>query len=207
MVSTLRQIVYLFVIVTLTLLCACSHSGRKTKRNIPVELHNGDIAFRRGEGIASRAVLMTNARGSFSHVGVVLNIDNQWFVVHEVPFESESLEEDKICCESAEIFFGEAKAASGALYRFQGADSLMVSGVYKYVMRQVERELPFDHDYDLSDSTKQYCSEMVWRSYMSQGVDLSQGRRTKVTMPGFAGVHIMPADIEMDERLELLFRF
>ncbi len=207
MVSRRWQIAVLFI--TLLSCSSCSETRKRgeEKRNIPVALRSGDIAFRRGMGAASRAVLMANARGSFSHVGIVVNIDGEWQVIHEVPYESDSEEEDHICSEPIEVFLGEMKAASGAIYRLEEVDSLQRTTICKYVMRQFDQKTPFDHDYDLADTTHLYCSEMVWRSYLEVGIDLSEGRRTRVTMPGFSGEHIMPADIEQNDKLEQIFIF
>ncbi len=207
MVSTLQQIVLLIVVLSLAFSCNNTRIKQAEKRNIPVVFLPGDVAFRRGEGVASRAVLASNKRGSFSHVGVIMQVDSQWMVVHEVPYEGESRDVDKIYSEPVEEFFNTAKAASGAVYRLQGIDSTQRSVVCAYLQRQLERDIPFDHDYDLSDSTRQYCSELVWRSYLEIGVDLSQQRRTHVTMPIFSGVHIMPADIELNDSLLMLYRF
>ncbi len=205
MVHRLWQIVSIALLIVTS--CGNNETWQVEKRNIPVEFQTGDIAFRRGVGAASRAVLLSNHRGSFSHVGVIVQQDSQWMVVHEVPYEGKTPEDDKIYCEQVSDFFNTQKAASGAVYRMQGMDSAKRSIVYNFLMRQLERELPFDHDYNLADSTSQYCSELVWRSYLDADIDLSQGRRTRVYMPPFAGEHIMPADIELNETLELLYRF
>ncbi len=193
----------------LLLVASCSNSRVRQveKRNIPVEFHPGDIAFRRGVGVASQAVIMSNHRGSFSHVGLIVQVDSLWMVIHEVPYEGDSRDDDKIYIEPVGEFFNTVKAASGAVYRLRGMDSIQRSQVCSYVLRQAAKELPFDHDYDLTDSTRQYCSELVWRSYLEIGVDLSQGRRTHVSMPSFSGSHIMPADIELNENLEIMHRF
>ncbi len=172
-----------------------------------MELHDGDIAFRRGSGGASRAVLMANPRGSFSHVGMVVNVDGQWCVIHEVPFEGQSREFDKIYCEPVSDFFNTIKAATGAIYRLSGLDSVQKETICNYARKHLELSTPFDHKYDLTDDSKLYCSELVWRSYLEVGIDLAEERRTKVSVPGFAGIHIMPADIEFCDRLELIYCF
>ncbi len=207
MVSTLRQIIILLVALPLVVACDNIRHKRAEKRNIPVEFLAGDIAFRRGVGVASQAVLRSNQRGSVSHVGVIALVDSQWMVIHEVPYEGESRSDDKIYCEAVEEYFNTVKAASGAVYRLPTIDSAERATICQYLMRQLDKELPLDHDYKLADTTHQYCSELVWRSYLEVGVDLSEGRRTHVSMPIFSGVHIMPADIELNENLLLLHRF
>lgn len=177
------------------------------KRNIPVDFNNGDIVFRRGYGAASGAVLRANIRGSYSHVGVVMSCEDKWVVVHEVPYEGRSRDDDKIYVEAVGDFFNTKKAMSGAVYRLEELDSTDCQTICRYLLRQISNQTPFDHDYDLADSSRLYCSELVWRSYMEIGVDVSKGSRTKVTLPGVWGSHIMPADIENNMDLKLLYRF
>ncbi len=201
------------ILLTLTLAGAVgciSPTSRKQgfdKRNITsVELHDGDIAFRRGRGIASDAVLLSNNRGTYSHVGILSLHEGEWHIIHEVPFESKRTEEDRICREPIEKFFDKSEAYCGAIYRMD-MDSLDRSRVMEYVMHHFEAKTPFDHDYSLDDDDHLYCSELVWRAYLTTGRDLSQGRRTKVTMPPFQGSHIMPADIELNDSLQLIFSY
>lgn len=208
MVLRYWQIVLFSAALCVATACGNSRESKKVeKRNIPISLHDGDIAFRRGMGAASHAVVSVNRRGSFSHVGVVANLEGQWYVIHEVPYEGKSRDDDKIYCEPLGEFYNTIKAASGALYRLPGLDSVGRQAIRNYLLQQVAQETPFDHDYDLEDSGRQYCSELVWRSYLEVGVDISNGSRTRVTMPGFAGIHIMPADIENNSNLELLYSF
>lgn len=207
MVSSFHQVVLLFVTLFFAISCSNARDGRVEKRNIPVEFHNGDIAFRRGIGAASRAVLISNNRGSFSHVGIVAQVAGEWRIIHEVPFEGDSYADDKIRSESIAEFFAPDKAASGAIYRLPGLDSMQQNSICNYLFEQLDHNLPFDHDYDLDDDSRQYCSELVWRSYLKVGVDLSEGRRTNISMPLFAGEHIIPADIELNENLVLKHRF
>lgn len=207
MVSKYWKIVFAVLVSTLVVACSNSRTTQVEKRNIPIEFHNGDIAFRRGTGVASRAVLSANNRGSFSHVGVVANIEGEWCVVHAVPYEGKLSSDDRVYSEPTGEFFNTMKATSGAVYRLEGLDSLRQESIRQYLVRQLDIKTLFDHDYDLSDTTKLYCSELVWRAYLGVDIDISNGSRTKVILPGFAGIHIMPSDIEHNEELHLMYRF
>ena len=52
-----------------------------------VELRAGDVVFRRGGGLTSRAVLMADAQGQYSHIGIVVDSAGQKMIVHAVPGE------------------------------------------------------------------------------------------------------------------------
>ncbi|MFI3267104.1 MAG: YiiX/YebB-like N1pC/P60 family cysteine hydrolase [Rikenellaceae bacterium] len=183
------------------------HQKQIEKRNIPVELCNGDIVFRRGIGVASQAVLFANSQGTFSHVGVAVNIDDKWNVLHEVPYEGENQDDDKIHCEPIEDFFNTDKASCGAVYRLKGIDTLKQQIIKEYLKYKLACDVPFDHEYDLDDSTKLYCTELVWRSYLEAGVDITKGSRTEIFLLIFNGMQILPCDIESNEDLELIYMF
>lgn len=204
------QKIVLTILFPLFVAVGCIGSTTKestTKRNIPVEnLREGDIAFRRGIGIASEAVLLSNKRGSYSHVGIIARDSGVWRVIHEVPFEGQRTEDDKICSQSLDVFFSEEEVYCGAIYRTP-FDSISIVKVLNYINQHLDAETPFDHDYSLDDDKKLYCTELVWRAYLKAGHDLSQGRRTNVKMPPFDGYHIMPADIELNDSLRLIYSF
>ncbi len=206
-----KQIITFIISFSSIFLLSCSGEHRDKKysepRNIPVQLCDGDIAFRRGMGVVSHAVISTNNRGHYSHVGVVLKDSvGRWCVVHEVPYEGEKHSDDKIYSQPIEEFYASDKACSGAIYR-SDIDSIERAAICKYLLSQLQKETPFDHDYDLSDDSKLYCSELVWLSFLEAGIDLSQGRRTIVNMPPFNGTHIMPTDIELNDSLRLIYEF
>ncbi|MFR9507101.1 MAG: YiiX/YebB-like N1pC/P60 family cysteine hydrolase [Rikenellaceae bacterium] len=194
--------------VATSLLGGCqTNSANDQKRNIAVELSDGDIAFRRGLGFVSDAVLVVNARGSYSHCGVVIHYNGEWCVVHAVPYEGDRLEDDKVYCEPIGEFYSTKKASCGAIYRMQGLDSLDREAIGSYVEHHFEAGTKFDHDYNLDNQERLYCSELVWRAYLEVGRDLSQSRRTNVKLPPFYGTHIMPADIELNDSLALIYSF
>ncbi len=186
---------------------SCRSSQHKTnieKRNIPIELQDGDVAFRRGVGFMSQIVLAASNPDSYSHVGVVCRVNDAWCVIHSVPYEGESIDDDKIYCEGVEEFFATHKASAGAIYRLRGIDSMECREVLNYALCHLTQETPFDHEYDLEDEEHQYCSELVWRSFLEIGVDITEGRRTTLVAQR---QYIMPCDIERCSQLTQLFQF
>ncbi len=205
------QIVALGVACMLAVACssrdASSYRKNDNKRNIPVDLHEGDIAFRRGIGAASRIVLAANSDGSYSHVGIVVEVDDTLRVVHEVPFEGKSREDDKIYSDDIGEFFSTFKAKSGAIYRLRGLDSTTIAKICRYAKRHLKKSTPFDHEYNLSDDNMLYCSELVWRCYLEAGIDITKGERTTMTLPGMGGIYILPSDIEINKELTKVYNF
>lgn len=189
----------------LTLLGVCSLifmgcTGRQpaTKRDfgqLKAAFHEGDLLFRRGTGVVGHIVTTMDNDGAFSHVGIVVKSEGEWCVIHAVPHEPDFEGDfDRVKCESADSFLTRYPKADIGLYRPKvepQALDIAINGA----LRQYEKRVPFDHDYDLADTTRLYCTEFVEYVFGLAGVSISEGRRTEVTVPTVAGEYIMPSDL------------
>lgn len=96
-------------------------------------LREGDVVFRRGGGLVSRAVLAADRGGVYSHVGVVARVAGALMVVHVVPGEPDSLGvRDVMKIETPLEFFAPRKAGRGAVMRLRdigAADGGMADGL------------------------------------------------------------------------------
>jgi uncharacterized protein YycO len=158
-----------------------------------IEYRQGDLLFRRGRGTKTRAVLAADSAGIYSHVGIVCRTDSGLVAVHAVPGEGREV----VKAEWPEEFFAKERAVKGAVGRLQ-YDEEVLTAAAEYAMDAHRAEVEFDHDYDLTDTTSLYCTELVWRAFLSAGVDVSGGRRTHISVPPFVGDYIMPSDILCD---------
>ena len=76
-------------------------------------LHEGDLVFRKGTGLVSRAVLSADGKGTYSHIGIVVRDGNEWKVVHAVPGEPDyEGEPDRVKIENVQEFFGKSSCRS-----------------------------------------------------------------------------------------------
>ena len=172
---------------------------RKVQVTVPDDapFRNGDIVFRRGYGAQSRAVANAS-RSVWSHTGVLVRdtVADIWTVVHAVPGEAPQGEPDYVKQEPLKVFFGHDRAQAGAWLRVNCTDS-MASRAAEYAIGKAAEHVQFDNDYLLSDTTSLYCTELVWRSYLSVGIDITDGNRHYVPQMFSAdGEGIYPADIE-----------
>lgn len=175
---------------------------------IPIgQLSEGDLAFRRGSSVKSQAVLYADKEGEYSHVGMIVKEGSEFKVVHVTPGERQPGETvDKVKMESLDDFFACDKAQRGAILHF--ADVECAEKAAQYAKEFFEKEILFDHDYNLNDSTKMYCSEMVWRAYMRAGKDITDQRRTEVrNSPIYKGTYILPSDVYQNEYLTIVYVF
>lgn len=136
-------------------------------------LKHGDVILRRGYGMVSRFIA-NQLEGSYnlSHCGVIIERDNEFFVVHTV--SSNVSEIDGMQVHPIADFVHQSRPNSIVVNRLIDgrASALMAEGALEYLSAAVL----FDHNFDINDSTHLYCSEMIWRSLKNKaGIDLFEG--------------------------------
>jgi len=197
----------LLAVLLLLALPACKKSVvQEQERFVNVSFQEGDLVFRRGSGIASRAVLTADTRGSYSHVGIVVKEGSAWMVVHITPGEAPKGEKDSVKSESLSEFFKSSRAVSGAVMRFTGDPELSKRAALEAVTI-CQRKILFDHAYNLSDTTAMYCTELIRFVYLKAGVDLTGGKTEHVHIPGFSGDYLFPSLIMKSPFLREIERF
>lgn len=197
---------YLIIIISTMTMMQCTVSESRQVPIVPIEQFlPGDIAFRRGESMVSEVVMYNDVDGKYSHVGIVVDSDSGLMVVHSVPGENaKNPNYDLIVIESIERFFAPEVAEKGEILRMD-LDSSQRSLLSKFAIEKVCQKVPFDHNYDLSDTTKLYCTELLQHLYEKIGVDLAQGRITSINVPGMSNDYIMPSDIYHNNKLKSIF--
>lgn len=194
----------------LATLVRCNGSKRSSAVDFEAlkqELREGDLLFRRGMGVLGRAVTATDSDGQFSHVGIAVKIDNSWHVIHAVPDERDFEGDiDRVKCEPVESFFDQMRAGNGAVYRISLAPEQIEVAV-KNALRLSTEQRPFDHDYNLGDTTELYCTELVEFIFAQSGVSISEGRLTHVNFPSMTGNYIMPSDLTKNSKLNPIYSF
>ncbi len=206
--KVLRTIV--LCVGVLATLVGCNGSKRSSAVDFEAlkqELREGDLLFRRGMGVLGRAVTATDSDGQFSHVGIAVKIDDSWHVIHAVPDERDFEGDiDRVKCEPVESFFDQMRAGNGAVYRISLAPE-QIEVATKNALRLSTEQRPFDHDYNLGDTTELYCTELVEYVFGLGGVSISEGRRTHVSFPSMTGDYIMPSDLTKNSRLNPIYSF
>jgi len=166
-------------------------------------LHEGDIVFRRGLSLASRMVLAADKEGGYSHVGIIVKDSGGWWVIHAVPRETDKKNPiEFIKKETFSQFFAPDKAVAGAIFRLDTLETVALLAAQKAQVL-FDRKLLFDHDYDLEDSTKMYCTELLYFVYKFAGVDISEGRRN--SFPAIQNEFLLPSDILANPKLEIVW--
>ncbi len=136
-------------------------------------LQDGDIILRRGSGMVSDMIAkLLNEDHDLSHCGVVARRNGNFYVVHAV---SNSLSEvDGMQVHPLGRFVAQSKPGSVVVTRLRTDHDR--SGISRRAVHYLKQEVPFDHHFDLADSSKIYCSELIWRIVREEfGVDIFAG--------------------------------
>lgn len=190
------------------MLTGCTSRETERPTEWPVDLfREGDIVFRKGTGVTSQVVLTADKEGAYSHIGILKQIDGKWYVVHAVPGEPDyEGDVDRVKLDPVERFFSRNRASNGAVMRLEETPEKARRAAQRAFDLYRARIL-FDHEYDLTDTTRMYCTELVNHVYLKEGIDLSEGRLTYVNFPGFTGDYLMPNDISRNKKLHLIYIF
>jgi hypothetical protein len=131
---------------------------------------SGDLVFRRGRSLISRAVLAVDGGSEYSHVGLISVIGGRVLVIHAVPADPPH-SSGGVIAEPLSMFLSPDKATAVGLYRPRDAS---LGAVAERAAWQFERaHIPFDSAFDLATPNELYCTEMVWRAYRKAGIDLA----------------------------------
>lgn len=193
--------------LAVTLFTACEHE-EAVPLDVPVQLlKNGDLALRCGTSLESHVVVgINNENGPYSHIGVVVLLDGQWFVAHAVPGENEPGEAEYVKLEPIETYYGNDRAKSGCIMRVSD-DSAACRKATDYALWTVKARKIFDTQFDWEDTTSLYCTELVQQAYLHSGIDLAQDRHTRVSAALFKGTYVFPCDITANPALRAVCEF
>lgn len=199
------------ILIAVMLVCiSCGRAVKQADRGeLPYdEMREGDLVFRCGIGVFSRAVTAVEEEGMYSHVGLLLKDSTQWVVVHSVPREPDFKGDfDRVKKEPVESFLSKEMAARAAIAHTGLSDSLKLEEMRESAFRAFRDSLRFDGSYSLQDSTRQYCSEFVWRLYRRAGIDLTEGRRMRMNVFLMDGDCILPEHLYKYKENEFYYNF
>lgn len=203
MTSKTLGILFVWLSVISIVLSACTpqHYNHQLDNAAEVNtagLRSGDLIFREGPSLNSKLV-KSASNSRFSHVGIVYRSrQGKWMVVHAVPNESESHAPDWVKCEPIEEFLARDKTIAAKFMRVDCTDK-QAQGAACYAIAKARSKTLFDNDYDLTDTTRLYCTELVWQAYKRQGINLVPTLR-RILLLGKAKVVIFPVDF-LDSQL------
>lgn len=199
--------IHIWIIYLCGLFLSCEQSNIESACTFPENiLQEGDLAFREGDGLASRIILSIDKNSNYSHIGIVVRHNEKWKIIHAVPGEPDfEGDKDRVKIEDIQTYFSKNRALSGAILRTKN-DSIAKGAAHK-AFDLYQRNILFDHSYNLEDTTKMYCTELIYHIFKNTGIDLTQGRRSIVNSFGSNTIYILPSDIQKNSELKLIYSF
>lgn len=186
----------LLIIALLALFVRCSSHHAYTPPSIPVETFQvADIVFRLGRTLQSEAIA-SKGPGGYSHIGMMVEIDSIKHIIHIEPNRQGS---ERIKVESVADFFNPEVAVAGCVMRYNSLTDSMQQILSSYAKSILAQGVSFDHDYQLSDSSRMYCTELVENIFNKVDIDLSQGER--IRLPLAKEPVILPSAIYQNDSL------
>lgn len=142
--------------------------------NLPI-LKEGDIIFRKGTSAESYTVLMAqnNSNQKYSHVGIIhFNQQNLPMVIHAAPSSKKELNRVKL--ETIDTFWSTKNAIAGKICRKQLTPDQKAT-IQKHLISIIQNNVEFDDAYDLKDTSKLYCTELLYHAFKKAGIDITNG--------------------------------
>lgn len=170
-----------------------------------VQLQSGDLAFRTGISKESRAVTTLDRNSIYTHVGMVVWTDDGWRVLHAVPNERASKqEEDSVKLEPIGTFFRSDRAEKGGICRYPLTPK-DTQQLREHALALYARHPLFDNLFDVQDTIAFYCTELVYFLYLQElQIDLSEGRRHN--LPLYPDL-IFCTDVSRNSKLQEVWSF
>ena len=201
-ISTRNKLCKLLIIGALALSVQCSEHHTPTPPTIPAsEIQAADIVFRLGCTLQSEAIA-SHGTGGYSHIGIVVDSDSTKNVIHIEPDRQGS---ERIKIEPLAVFFHPNNAMAGCAMRYNAISDSLQRRITEYAKTLLSSSITFDHDYQLSDPSRMYCTELVEHIFAQSGISLSEKKR--IRLPLAKEPVIMPSAIYENDSLTLIWSY
>ena len=135
------------------------------------ELQTGDLVFRAGRGLFSALFRSLGQSDSpYSHVGVVYRRGGSLYVIHAEADDFTGIGSARM--DRLADFVSSDNASSYTFRRPKALDAPRRDRLARTLLGYVQEAVPFDTDFDLADDRRLYCSELVYKAFLSVGVEL-----------------------------------
>lgn len=134
------------------------YHNRITEKEVE-SLKEGDIILRAGYGAVSNAIIkLLNDTCQVSHCGIIVRNDNEVGVIHTL--SASVSPHNGVQYNTLEEFISESNENSITIVRLKNSDNSKIGIKARYYL---QKKVPFDHFFNLTDSTAFFCSELPYR--------------------------------------------
>jgi hypothetical protein len=167
--GALSGVIISFLIVSSSLLGGASSFSEPQKQVCPVDsllFEEGDILLRRGNSFISTMIVKAFPNGGgMSHCGILFNVDGSWQVLHSISGQISDTEGIRMEPFKSFVFHAKDYDVKHIKPLFEVKRDVMKEESLKLLRQKVG----FDHDFDLDNTDKMYCSELVRAVYFAGG--------------------------------------
>lgn len=150
-----------------------------------ISFENGDLIYRHGNGAFSEFFIKTNKREQlYSHGGIILKSADSIYVIHSEANEVTGI--GGVKKESLSIFLNEI--STWGVYRIDTTQNVRDS-VVNNALYYLEKETPFDFDFNSSNDESVYCTELL-----SLCINKAMGRNLILAKNNFARIRYFGVD-------------
>jgi hypothetical protein len=122
-------------------------------------LREGDIILRQGRGpFSSEIVRVMHEKNPVSHCGIIIRHNDSLVVMQSISKELSGI--DGIQLQSLQGFINDT--ADSNLFIMRCTDTVLATGIGREALALVDKNIPFDHEYNLRDTRKMYCAELPY---------------------------------------------
>jgi hypothetical protein len=132
-------------------------------------LKEGDIILRHGYGFVSDMIVETmNDSLGLSHCSILTkDAKGNWMIVHSV--SSTLTDIDGVQSQALSPFINDSKKNSVVVVRYKNAkNDSDLARIGERARYYLDKQIPFDDSFDLKDSTKFFCSELLWKVFKDE---------------------------------------
>ncbi len=126
-------------------------------------LQDGDIILRQGFGIVSESISKTlSEEYRISHCAIVRRPNpDSIVIIHSVSSSLSDVDGVQTC--EINKFIQESQPNTVIVVRFISNDGKSNSAISERANYYLHQQIPFDSDFDVKDSTKFFCTELIWK--------------------------------------------
>lgn len=139
-------------------------SGYVLSEKQKAKLQNGDIILRYGYGMVSDYIVkIFDEPLAVSHCGIIVKDGNNLQVVHSESTNDQTQEGVKT--DALDQFTKSAHLHSIVIVRFKDLSPQQSNEITDYALSYAKNKIPFDYQFNSKDTSRVFCTELVWLSY------------------------------------------
>ena len=179
-----KIIIYLLTIIIIIIIYLSALEVKANKKSITStynitspqvdKIQSADIILRLGYGVISESIAkLLNEEYKISHCGIIVPCDSclyNYKVIHSVSSSLSPINGVQDDC--LEHFIRNSQPNSIIITRYKNLDSLDILNLIYWSNYFLDRQIPFDHNFDIVDSSSFYCSELIHYIFKKANVTL-----------------------------------